>query len=93
MLLELLEPFKKATLLLEASEHPCVHKAGRILVSLLYSNKVLQPVDGSTRLQLRSAFAEAAKAKLANFLDDPYYLLEYGVGQFFDPRKRNLRSF
>jgi hypothetical protein len=61
---------------------PCSHKAGRILLHLIFLNNldVDDAVGGGMRQAARRATVHSMKRKMISFVDDPNYLMELAIG-------------
>ncbi len=87
---DMFAPFKDATFALESSLTPTAHKAGRILLRLLYRAHASMEGAQVSRKALRRGVINAMRSKLGSFIDDKYLLLEWAVAAFLDPRAKAL---
>lgn len=79
-LCNILEPYRKASLLLETEKLPCAHKAGRVMLYLVFvSNNDVDDGDNGVRLAARRNTVHAMKDKMISFLDDPNFMMELAI--------------
>ncbi len=80
--------------MLESENLPCVHKAARILLYLIFANNTdVDSGENAVRLAARRATVVAMKSKIISFLDDPNFMMELAIAQFLDPRTKSLRTW
>lgn len=88
----LLTPFKFVTKELEVDTYPIIHAAGRAMLYLALVAPALD-LNQAAGDPVKEEFIKAAKSKMCHFLDDPPYLRELAIAQFFDPRFKDLMIY